>query len=197
MTSDAPRPALGHHGPRPAPSSSGSGPDRHRRRRTAGNGEQRNLNRSALRCSSFFVHVPSGARSPRRRYPSPIAHGDATPPRTAKGNRAPGAARSRAQKVATTAPTLVQVRKATVEHGEDGEDAALPAASMVALSRAVMGAGLQAVICEASPLGRADVGRGGSRRQNPDRGGNVGEPLLRHSSERECAQPSHRPRRLK
>jgi len=32
---------------------------------------------------------------------------------------------------------------ATVEHGEDGEDAALPAASMVALSPAVMGNGLR------------------------------------------------------
>jgi len=90
----------------------------------------------------LFVRAPSGGRSPRRRHPSPIAHGNAAPPRAAQGNTATAAARSRAQAVAAATSAIVHERIATAEHGEDGEDAALPAASMVALSPAVMGTGL-------------------------------------------------------
>lgn len=54
----------------------------------------------------------------------PIARAGAEPARAAEGNRAPGATRSRAQERAATSD----------EHGEDGEDATLPAASTAASS---------------------------------------------------------------
>lgn len=54
----------------------------------------------------------------------PIARADAEPTRAAEGNRAPGATRSRAEERAV----------ASDEHGEDGEDATLPAASTTASS---------------------------------------------------------------
>lgn len=56
----------------------------------------------------------------------PIAHSSASPTRTAQGNRAPGATRSRAQEVAVGG----------LEHGEHGEDATLPGASTLASCRA-------------------------------------------------------------
>jgi len=60
----------------------------------------------------------------------PIARAHARPSRAAKGKRAPGATRSRAQADAATA---------CAEHGEDGEDATLPEASTVALLTGAMG----------------------------------------------------------
>jgi hypothetical protein len=67
------------------------------------------------------LEAPAGGIRP------PIARANAWPPRTAEGNRAPAATQSRAQMGADSAH---------VEHGEDGEDATLPAASTVASFRA-------------------------------------------------------------
>jgi hypothetical protein len=70
-------------------------------------------------------HPESGASAGGIRLP--IACANATPPRAAQGNRAPAATESRAQ---------VHAAGARTEHGEDGEDATLPAASTEAFSGA-------------------------------------------------------------
>jgi hypothetical protein len=70
-------------------------------------------------------HPESGASAGGIRLP--IACANATPPRAAQGNRAAAATQSRAQ---------VHAAAARAEHGEDGEDATLPAASTGASSGA-------------------------------------------------------------
>jgi len=64
---------------------------------------------TVLRVENAEGNAPllSDARNPRRRHPPPITHGNARPPRAAKGNRAPGAARSRAQPAAATTATVL------------------------------------------------------------------------------------------
>src|SRR5262249_15338499 len=58
---------------------------------------------SSLRTRRRSLACASGARNSRRRHPLPIARAEAWPSSAAKGKRAPGATRSRAQADAGTA----------------------------------------------------------------------------------------------